>query len=261
MVYCLVSCGDWRVAAHHDFLCDAAEPLDPDVACEDVLLVEVLFGKCALTDPVPFSTSATALLPRADAPLPFPVDDEVTFLADAVSIGVDTGWLDPDPDADTFVDNVGDRVLCWPTSPAAVFAGLVTACCICVVGSACVVGCGWVCDTSRVCSTGELSGAAVIGTGEEASGLVTAVGDSVGDVVIGRGSGKPGRLGKPAARAAGNRQKGRPHRRRVGFPPTGRPLDIGEQKRHHPRGSSRRHGIASAHCMCPSKPSDAAMAR
>ena len=42
-----------------------------------------------------------------------------------------------------------------------------------------------------------------------------------------------------------------PHRIRVGLPPTGRTLDIGEQKRHHPRRSSRRHGIASAHFMCP----------
>jgi hypothetical protein len=32
----------------------------------------------------------------------------------------------------------------------------------------------------------------------------------------------------------------RPHRSRVRFPPTGRPLNIGEQKRHHPRRSSRR---------------------
>ena len=55
--------------------------------------------------------------------------------------------------------------------------------------------------------------------------------------------------------------KGRPHRSRVGFPPTGRTLDIGEQKRHHSRRSSRRHGIASAHFMCPSKPRDFAMAR
>ena len=39
----------------------------------------------------------------------------------------------------------------------------------------------------------------------------------------------------------------------------GRPLYVGEQKRHHPRRSSRRHGIASAHFMCPSKPSDVAM--
>ncbi len=36
---------------------------------------------------------------------------------------------------------------------------------------------------------------------------------------------------------------------------------IGEQKRHHPRRSSRRHGIASAHFICPSKPSDVAIAR
>ena len=35
------------------------------------------------------------------------------------------------------------------------------------------------------------------------------------------------------------RQKGRPHRIRVGLPPTGRTLNIGEQKRHHPRRSSR----------------------
>ena len=32
----------------------------------------------------------------------------------------------------------------------------------------------------------------------------------------------------------------RPHRFRVGLPPTGRTLHIGEQKRHHPRRSSRR---------------------
>ena len=57
------------------------------------------------------------------------------------------------------------------------------------------------------------------------------------------------------------RHKGRPHRSRVSFPPTGRPLDIGEQKRHHPRRSSRRHGIALAHFMCPSKPRDVAIAR
>jgi hypothetical protein len=31
-----------------------------------------------------------------------------------------------------------------------------------------------------------------------------------------------------------------PHRIRVGLPPTGRTLNIGEQKRHHPRRSSRR---------------------
>jgi hypothetical protein len=30
------------------------------------------------------------------------------------------------------------------------------------------------------------------------------------------------------------RHNGRPHRSRVSFPPTGRPLNIGEQKRHHP---------------------------
>ena len=47
----------------------------------------------------------------------------------------------------------------------------------------------------------------------------------------------------------------------VGLPPTGRTLDVGEQKRHHPRRSSRRHGIASAHAICPSKPSDFAMSR
>jgi hypothetical protein len=57
------------------------------------------------------------------------------------------------------------------------------------------------------------------------------------------------------------RQQGRPHRRRVSFPPTGRPLNIGEQKRHHPRRNSRRHGIASAHFICPSKPRDFAIAR
>ena len=32
----------------------------------------------------------------------------------------------------------------------------------------------------------------------------------------------------------------RPHRLRVGLPPTRRTLHIGEQKRHHPRRSSRR---------------------
>ena len=32
----------------------------------------------------------------------------------------------------------------------------------------------------------------------------------------------------------------RPHPVGVGLPPTGRTLDIGEQKRHHPRRSSRR---------------------
>ena len=53
----------------------------------------------------------------------------------------------------------------------------------------------------------------------------------------------------------------RPHPLGVGLPPTGRTLHIGEQKRHHPRRSSRRHGIASAHFMCPSKPSDVAIAR
>ena len=35
------------------------------------------------------------------------------------------------------------------------------------------------------------------------------------------------------------RGQGRPHAIRVGLPPTGRTLDIGEQKRHHPRRSSR----------------------
>ena len=43
-----------------------------------------------------------------------------------------------------------------------------------------------------------------------------------------------------------------PHRIRVGLPPTGRTLDIGEQKRHHSRRSSRRHGIGSAQAICPS---------
>ena len=52
-----------------------------------------------------------------------------------------------------------------------------------------------------------------------------------------------------------------PHAIRIGLPPTGRPLNIGEQKRHHPRRSSRSHGIASAHSICPSKPSDVAIAR
>ena len=53
----------------------------------------------------------------------------------------------------------------------------------------------------------------------------------------------------------------RPHRLGVGLPPTGRTLHIGEQKRHHPQRGSRRHGIASAHAICPSKPSDLAMSR
>jgi hypothetical protein len=37
--------------------------------------------------------------------------------------------------------------------------------------------------------------------------------------------------------------------------------NIGEQKRHHPRRSSRCHGIASAQSICPSKPSVLAMSR
>src|SRR6476659_2448298 len=53
----------------------------------------------------------------------------------------------------------------------------------------------------------------------------------------------------------------RPHAIGVGLPPTRRPLDVGEQKRHHPRRRSRRHGIASAHFICPSKPRDFAIAR
>jgi hypothetical protein len=56
-------------------------------------------------------------------------------------------------------------------------------------------------------------------------------------------------------------QKGRPHCVRICFPPTGRTLHIGEQKRHQPRRADglRRHGIASAQAICPSKPSDLAM--
>jgi IS5 family transposase len=42
---------------------------------------------------------------------------------------------------------------------------------------------------------------------------------------------------------------------------TGRTLNVGEEKRHHARRSSPRHGIASAHSICPSKPSSMAMAR
>jgi hypothetical protein len=53
----------------------------------------------------------------------------------------------------------------------------------------------------------------------------------------------------------------RPHPLRVGLPPTSRTLHIGEQKRHHPRRGRCRHGIASAHAICPSKPSDLAMSR
>jgi hypothetical protein len=53
----------------------------------------------------------------------------------------------------------------------------------------------------------------------------------------------------------------RTHRSSVGLPPTGRTLDIGEKKRHDTRRSSTRHGIASAHFICPSKPSDVAIAR
>lgn len=37
----------------------------------------------------------------------------------------------------------------------------------------------------------------------------------------------------------------------VCLPPTGRTLNIGDQERHHPRRGSARHGIASAHFMCP----------
>ena len=70
--------------------------------------------------------------------------------------------------------------------------------------------------------------------------------------------------GEPAGVALGGghgaAQRGQ-HAIGVSFPPTGRTLNIGEQKRHHPRRSSRRHGIASAHFICPSKPSDLAIAR
>ena len=52
-----------------------------------------------------------------------------------------------------------------------------------------------------------------------------------------------------------------PHRLRVGLPPTSRTFHIGEQKGHHPRRGSHRHDIASAHFMCPSKPSVFAMSR
>ncbi len=72
---------------------------------------------------------------------------------------------------------------------------------------------------------------------------------------------KPSRSRSRSRSTSSCASKGRPHRIRVGLPPTGRPLNIGEQKRHHPRRSSRRHGIASAHAICPSKPSDVAMAR
>ena len=42
------------------------------------------------------------------------------------------------------------------------------------------------------------------------------------------------------------REQGRPHSVRVGFPPTGRTLNIGEQKRHNPR---RRHSRGHPHRM------------
>ena len=48
----------------------------------------------------------------------------------------------------------------------------------------------------------------------------------------------PVRLNRPAQHLVMGGQR-RPHRIRVGLPPTGRTLDIGEQKRHHPRRSSR----------------------
>ena len=57
------------------------------------------------------------------------------------------------------------------------------------------------------------------------------------------------------------RGEGFSHAIGVGLPPTGGTLNIGEQKRHHPRWGSRRHDIASAHAICPSKPSDLAIAR
>ena len=46
------------------------------------------------------------------------------------------------------------------------------------------------------------------------------------------------RLDRPAQHLVVGGQR-RPHRIGVGFPPTGRTLDIGEQKRHHPRRGSR----------------------
>ena len=48
----------------------------------------------------------------------------------------------------------------------------------------------------------------------------------------------PVRLNRPAQHLVMGGQR-RPHRIGVGLPPTGRTLDIGEQKRHHPRRSSR----------------------
>ena len=62
------------------------------------------------------------------------------------------------------------------------------------------------------------------------------------------------RLDRPAQYLVVGGQRD-PHLVRVCLPPTGRTLHIGEQKRHHPRRSSTRHGIASAHAICPSKPS------
>jgi hypothetical protein len=44
------------------------------------------------------------------------------------------------------------------------------------------------------------------------------------------------------------RDKCHPHRLRVGFPPTGRPLNIGEQKRHNPgRRDPRGHPHRMSH--------------
>ena len=57
-----------------------------------------------------------------------------------------------------------------------------------------------------------------------------------------------------------------PHHLRVGLPPTGGTLNVGKQERHDPRGHSLLpgnavHSIASAHAICPSKPSVLAMSR
>ena len=46
------------------------------------------------------------------------------------------------------------------------------------------------------------------------------------------------RLNRPVQHFAMGGQR-QPHPIGVGLPPTGRTLDIGEEKRHHPRGSSR----------------------
>ena len=70
----------------------------------------------------------------------------------------------------------------------------------------------------------------------------------------------PMRLNRPAQHLIVGGQR-RSHLIGVRFPPTGRSLNIGEQKGHHTRRSSRRHGIASAHFICPAKPSDVAIAR